>query len=208
MIITVTGGSSTGKSAMAEDLAMQLEPGKKYYIATMIRTGEAEDPIIGRHRVLREGKSFVTVECFHHPELAQVPAEDAVHDCAGSVEPSGNAVPLPADSMVLLEDVANLLANEMFAPESVPGADNMDGMVKNGNAAEEVMIRIRKLAGNCRNLILVTNEVFSDGILYEESTAAYIRALGDVNRELMRLSDVYVESVYGIPKYYKGAELL
>ena len=172
MIITITGASSSGKSAMAEALAMKLAPGEKQYIATMRRSTAAEDPIIARHRKLREGKSFRTWECPVNPEKLD----------------------LPKDSTVLLECAANLLANEMFSCGSAPQEE----------AAARVCASVRALAGRCKNLIVVTNEVFFDGCTYEAGTAAYIRALGEVNRELMKLSDLYLESVYGIRYCYKG----
>lgn len=171
MVITITGGSSSGKSAMAEEIAMRLTPGEKEYIATMIRSSQAEDPIIARHRKLREGKHFRTWECPLHPETLGI----------------------PENATVLLECVANLLANEMFCADADAAP-----------AAERVLNSIRALSKKCGILLLITNEVFSDGMTYQDGTADYIRALGTVNRGLMELSDTYVESVYGIPYLLKG----
>jgi len=213
LIITVTGGSSTGKSAMAESIAMKLQPGSKLYIATMVRASSDEDPIIARHRKLREGKNFTTLECGVSPEK-----ED--------IAPGTTA---------LLECVANLLTNEMFGTEGTmsegltisesgsfkgEAIDTMEGEAAGSikgeslncsemiasSASDRVIFSIRQLADKCENLILVTNEVFSDGIQYDEAVMEYIRELGRVNRALMELSDVYVECVYGIPYLYKMAE--
>ena len=45
---------------------------------------------------------------------------------------------------------------------------------------------------------MITNEVFSDGILYEPETMRYIRLLGQVNQELAQSADRVTEVVYGI----------
>ena len=63
MMILVTGGASSGKSAYAEQLACSL-PGSRYYLAAMKPFGEEGARRIARHRALRAGKGFVTVECY------------------------------------------------------------------------------------------------------------------------------------------------
>ena len=61
MITLVTGGSGSGKSAYAESLLYSCE-GIRYYIATMqIYDAEGEKKV-ERHRKLRAGKGFLTIE--------------------------------------------------------------------------------------------------------------------------------------------------
>ena len=52
-------------------------------------------------------------------------------------------------------------------------------------------------------LIIVTNEVFSDGNIYEEETVRYLRLLGEVNRFLAQEADRVTEVVFGIPVVWK-----
>lgn len=54
------------------------------------------------------------------------------------------------------------------------------------------------------NSVIVTNQVGSDGIDYDEGTAEYIRTLGDINRYIAEFADNVVECVYGIPILLKG----
>ena len=74
MFCVVTGGSGSGKSRFAEDLIVRLykkndtksvseSPGSLYYFATMVPCGRETKEKIARHRQLRAGKGFVTVEC-------------------------------------------------------------------------------------------------------------------------------------------------
>ncbi len=57
----------------------------------------------------------------------------------------------------------------------------------------------------CGCLIIVTNDVFSDGIVYGKETLEYNRVRGGLNRFLVETSDLAVEVVYGCPVVLKGA---
>ena len=56
----------------------------------------------------------------------------------------------------------------------------------------------------CSHLVIVTNEVFSDGCEYDDSTTDYIRRLGELNVKLAKAADTVVEVVYTIPVVLKG----
>ncbi len=91
MLHLVTGGTSNGKSALAENICMQLKAeGPLYYIATMrVWDAEGEEKVAG-HRRRRRGMGFRTIERYTG---------------VGSLKVSGTC---------LLECLSNLLANEMF----------------------------------------------------------------------------------------------
>lgn len=92
MLILVTGGSGSGKSAFAEDRVLSLGEAERIYIATMHPFDEESKKRIVRHRKMRAGKGFETIECY--TGLRNV--------C------------LPKGCVVLLECMSNLTANEMF----------------------------------------------------------------------------------------------
>lgn len=96
MFIVITGGSKCGKSRMAENIITQYD-GKRYYIATMEPFGEEAEAAVLRHRSMRAGKRFETIERYR--------------DVGGLL--------LSKDSAILLECVANLCANEMFGGEAI-----------------------------------------------------------------------------------------
>ncbi|HOO28776.1 MAG TPA: bifunctional adenosylcobinamide kinase/adenosylcobinamide-phosphate guanylyltransferase [Lachnospiraceae bacterium] len=93
------------------------------------------------------------------------------------------------DSTILLECLSNLLANEWFDRH---------------RSARQILQEIRFLEESCENLLIVTNEIFSDGIGYDEMTKDYIRQLGWLNHELAGIADTVYEVVYGIPVRIKG----
>lgn len=164
----VTGGAACGKSETAERLAAGLD-GPRIYLATMEPFGEEAAARIARHRNLRAGKGFETVERFTD---------------VGGVRLSGNA-------NILLEDVGNLLANEMFSPA--------------GSGPDAVLSGVRALLPRCRHLTVVTNELGCAGTACGESTLRYMKALGRINCELAAMADLVVEVVGGIPRIRKGA---
>lgn len=62
MTVFISGGAKSGKSALAQDIAVALG-GKRYYVATMIPTGEEDNERIRHHIADRAGLGFETVEC-------------------------------------------------------------------------------------------------------------------------------------------------
>jgi len=181
-LILVYGGSGSGKSAWAEKTllaAAAKTPGSRaVYLAAMETASSEAAARIARHRAMRErhgieaGVSFVTEE-------RQVNI--------------GGAGVLPGD-YVLLEDLGNLLANEIWSPEgSGPEA-----------APERILMGIFSLLERAAVLVIVSNDVFSSGERYDEGTMAYIRALGKLHRELSAIAAQVVEVVCGIPICHKA----
>ena len=192
MISLVVGGSASGKSEFAETRALErfeklkssvssirggvrqyAFDGELVYLATMINTDAETGERIDRHVKRREGMGFNTLEVPY--DLGEITQEH-----------------LKSNSVVLLECLSNLLANEMF---SRPGerAGDYDTI------AEKVLADIRALKSRCHDLIIVTNNVFEDGLEYDGETARYIKYLGELNRNLGKLCDELYEVVVGIP---------
>lgn len=92
MFLLITGGSGSGKSAFAEDRVVSLGEGKRVYIATMFPYDQESKKRVVRHRNMRAGKGFETVECYTGLKTVELPETD----------------------VVLLECMSNLAANEMF----------------------------------------------------------------------------------------------
>lgn len=172
MLILVTGGAASGKSAHAERLVCEAAPSSRLYLATMQPFGTAAQARIARHRALRQGKGFETVE--------------------RPLNLVGLAFARRYDG-ILLEDLGNLLANEMFAPDGAGDA-----------AFGSILAGIAHLQDCCETLVVVTDEIFSDGLDYPPETARYIRDLAALNRALAARADAVYESVCGILLPLKG----
>ncbi|MBQ8620132.1 MAG: bifunctional adenosylcobinamide kinase/adenosylcobinamide-phosphate guanylyltransferase [Clostridia bacterium] len=166
MTILLTGGSGCGKSTYAEKIIAAMPKEKRAYIATMQVYDEESVRRVARHRAQRADKGFFTIEC--EKELASARIEDG--------------------SVVLLEDLVNLVANEMF----------------DGGDVSRIIPALDDLAARCRHLVMVTNDVFSDGEVYSESTQEYLRVLAGINAHAAAIADCVCEVVYAIPVLLKG----
>ena len=81
MMVLITGGSKCGKSSMAERLLQQFD-GNKYYLATMEPFGEEGKLVVDRHRQMRAGKGFQTIEQYTQIHQAEVkPGSGVLLEC-------------------------------------------------------------------------------------------------------------------------------
>ena len=121
MQILISGGANSGKSSLAEQLAVAQSFHPRYYFATM-QVWDAECARrIERHRQQRAGKGFQTVEV--PTNLLEMVST------------------LPQGGCGLLECVSNLLSNEQFGgSQEDPVTAILDGMAA-----------LQKKAGCCRD---------------------------------------------------------
>ncbi|MDO4293762.1 MAG: bifunctional adenosylcobinamide kinase/adenosylcobinamide-phosphate guanylyltransferase [Eubacteriales bacterium] len=181
MTALVIGGSGSGKSAWAEDfLCRRCGKRQKYYIATMQVFGEEGQKKVERHRRMREGKGFLTIE--QPLDIERAAAGLRREDAPGRA--------------ALLECVSNLAANEMFGEE---------GEIPCERVVERIVRGIGELERQFSLLVIVTNNVFEDGILYGASTLRYMEALGQINERLAKEAELVTEVSAGIPLVWKGA---
>lgn len=185
MLTLVIGGGSSGKSAYAESLLSACtadEP--KIYIATMQGSDAETLARIKKHQKMRAGKCFLTRELpILHAETLQ------------KQELSGSG---------MLECVSNLVANECYGAEgyacSYPkDANYCIAAELEERVADQIIEDIVRCGKKFRDFIVVTNNVFEDGILYDPSTMQYMRILAKVNRGLARIADTCYEVCVGIP---------
>lgn len=174
MLVVVTGGAASGKSELAEHIICQLAEGKPMlYVAAMEPHGKEAQQRIARHRALRAGKGFTTLEHAKRFDILTAPVGYAA---------------------ALFECMSNALANELFSPD---GAGE--------NWKQSIVTGIQTLCAACEHVVIVTNDIFTDGVTYDPSTMAYLHHLGELNRLFAQQADVVIESVCGIPVIRKGA---
>ena len=169
MITLIYGGSGSGKSGFAEDFVCKTNYKNRYYLATMASTDQESINRISRHRALREGKDFITLE---YPM-----------DIANAIQK------LAPDSILLLECMSNLVANEMFSS---------DRSLTAIECADKILADIKILEANVEHIVIVTNNIFEDGNSYDEWTKEYMRSLGLINQRLAEQASECYEVVVGI----------
>lgn len=173
MLTLVTGGSGSGKSEFAENVAVSYKSKNLIYIATMFPYDDEAFKKIERHKIMRKDKNFSTIESFINLKKVEI----------------------PKDSTVLLDCMSNLVANEMY---------HEDGAKE--KTVDSVLEGINLINNISDNLVIVTNEIFSDGIEYDCETKKYLKNLGKINSEIGKIADNVVEVVYTIPIYHKGGD--
>ncbi len=166
MTILIIGTPDSGKSEKAEALAMELAIGqKKYYIATMIPYGEEGARRVEKHRRLREGKGFITIE-----------KATAVHELS-------RGIPDLKESTCLLECMSNLIGNEMH---------KIDQSNKT-NLAAGIVDSVMEMAESAGNLVIVSNRFPLEDDSYDEDTRKYVRLVSQVNEVLSSKVDKVYE---------------
>lgn len=174
MFTLVIGGAASGKSEYAEGLILKSTARPRYYLATMEVFDEECRKRVARHRAMRAEKEFFTVEC---------PTNLA-------------SLTLPQPGAVLLEDLGNLAANELYSPRGV-GDHALDAMLQG----------VDSLLNQCTDLVVVSNELFTGGSRYQGDTQAYLRLMAHAHRALAARADRVCEVVSGLAQYYKGGAL-
>lgn len=172
MFILVTGGASCGKSEYGEKLLKTKKD--KLYIATMKPYGDEEFKKIAKHRLMRQGKGFETLEAYENISALRLKKRyDAI----------------------LFECISNVLANEKFG--SAGGNENK-------NIVEGIFNAVQYLSKNTESLVVISNQVDMDGLEYDTVTSDYIKQHTEINARLAEIADTVIEVVFGIPIFLKG----
>lgn len=179
-IILITGGSRSGKSAFAQKTAEALS-GPRAYIATCPVIDPETEERIRKHREVRRGKGWETIE--------------ETVDLAGAIRRAGACRVLLVDCLTLW--INNLLyeaekRGEIFTEEAAVG-------------------RCRELTDSCGTfggtVIFVTNEL-GMGIVPDSETARRFRDIaGRCNQEIAAAADTVTLVVSGITLNLKSKEL-
>lgn len=170
MIVTVIGGGSSKKSEYAESIVMKLKKQAPVYLATMICTGSEDEKIIKRHRKLRQGKGFITVEKPVRLYETQLPECDTL----------------------LFEDVSNLVANEFFSYGDIVPGEKAFSEIKKG--IDHLVANVENLVivtGNVFEDGCIYDEVTEEYMNTFGDVNRYIAGISDVFVEMVYGNPVF-----------------
>ena len=176
MLALITGGSGSGKSAYAEALCVKLQQEKKEIPMVYIATMYPFDE-----------EAFRKIQ--RHRELRKNKNFNTV-ECFTGLE---NIKLDESHTTVLLECMSNLTANEMYQ-ENGAGSRTVEAVCRGFDF----------LCGQADHVVVVSNEIFSDGMDYDPETVRYQQYLGKINQYIAGKADLVAEVVYGIPLIHKG----
>ena len=181
MIVFISGGCKNGKSIFAQKISVKLAQGQKmYYVATMIPYDDEDYARISRHLKEREGWGFETVEC--GKDILNVLDQ------------------VDTEATFMLDSVTALLLNEMFKGDYNGLPDK--------KAAEKVANELVELSKRVKNIILVSDFVYSDAMRYDSFTETYREGLSLVDRALAACADTVIEVCAANKIYHKGDVIL
>ena len=198
-LLLVTGGAASGKSAFAEELSRSMpRDGKLFYVATMYwdRTDPETQERVLRHRRQRCGKGFETIE-----------RERRIAGLTDWLRPG---------DVMLLEDLSNLLANEMFPwweeSEGEPDLFRKKSRFReDGGAAfsqfieEKIVKPVVEMYRSGISVVAVGSSITEEiPREMDYSTALYIKGLMQIQREIGQTADQVYEVVCGIPMSCKS----
>jgi adenosylcobinamide kinase/adenosylcobinamide-phosphate guanylyltransferase len=175
-IILVTGGSRSGKSAHALDLAQRLD-GPRVFVATCPPLDDEMRARIRTHQNARQQAGWRTIE-----ETADLPA----------------ALARAADGRVVLVDCLTLWVNNLLYNAEQAGSTLQEGDIqKHCEAVLEVCADLSS------TVLFVTNEV-GWGIIPENASARRFRDLsGRCNTVMAAGADEVILVVCGLPIHLK-----
>ena len=100
---------------------------------------------------------------------------------------------IPIGSAVLVEDLGKLCANEKYVGGKIL------------RTADKIVSGLQLIGAKASELVIVTNSVGMDGIVYSPDLMEYIKEMGEISRRVTEFADNVVECVYGIPVALKGS---
>ena len=207
MIVFITGGSASGKSEYAGMLAEQQAEknrtdlrcgrcgscgGEILYVATMKDRSPESVRKIERHRRLRDRGNYEVAECFSLQDL-----EGLICGKQSPCGQSGISSEYPVYAAVLFDSLDGFTADVFFDLEEVE-RESSEWL------AEKTAEGILGLQSIAECVIIVSDEMGSDGIQYDEVTEKYMYYTAVSERLIAESADVAVEVVCGIPLMLKG----
>ncbi len=175
MRVFISGGCKNGKSTFAQNLAVLQKPlDKPLYYLATMIPHDDED----RQRIHRH------ISERSHLSFETIEIGYNINNVLNICDLNGS---------FLLDSTTALLANEMFA-----------NRVVNASASEKICLDIIKLLERIKNIVIVSDAIYSDGQMYDNYTKAYAKGLAAIDRACAEVCDAVLEVCYGSIITYKG----
>lgn len=191
MIVLVVGGAKSGKSMFAQNLSKLLNESLKNPINGQL-DGEIEREV---------GKLYyvATMNPYDLEDLKRI--ENHLREREGygfnTIEETLNMSKVSSlikeEDTVLIDSITSLVTNYMFR-----------GKEFYKDVSDDILSGILEIINNSKNVVIVSDYLFSDSIQYDCYTENFRKEIGVVNRKLAKIADTVVECSYGNIIYHKG----
>lgn len=191
MIVLVVGGAKSGKSMFAQNLSKSLNESLKNPISGQL-DGEIE-------RELGKLYYVATMNPYDLEDLKRI--ENHLREREGygfnTIEETLNMSKVSSlikeEDTVLIDSITSLVTNYMFR-----------GKEFYKDVSDDILSGILEIINNSKNVVIVSDYLFSDSIQYDCYTENFRKEIGVVNRKLAKIADTVVECSYGNIIYHKG----
>ena len=191
MIVLVVGGAKSGKSMFAQNLSKSLNESLKNPINGQL-DGEIEREV---------GKLYyvATMNPYDLEDLKRI--ENHLREREGygfnTIEETLNMSKVSSlikeEDTVLIDSITSLVTNYIFR-----------GKEFYKDVSDDILSGILEIINNSKNVVIVSDYLFSDSIQYDCYTENFRKEIGVVNRKLAKIADTVVECSYGNIIYHKG----
>ena len=176
MICFVVGGSKSGKSSYGEREAIRLGNKDDLYYIATMKPYDKEDEERIRAHI-KQREGFGFKTIEQYRDIERI------------------VINMSNTSTILIDSITSLLTNEMFFEEEM-----------NDNSSIKIVKGIKKIAQFFDNVVIISDYVFSDSIIYDQYTEQFRRELGNINIEIAKISDKVVECIFGNIQVHKNIE--
>ena len=195
MIVLVVGGAKSGKSMFAQNLSKSLNESLKIYLEEDLEVDLHENTEI------KKGKLYyvATMNPYDLEDLKRI--ENHLREREGygfnTIEETLNMSKVSSlikeEDTVLIDSITSLVTNYMFR-----------GKEFYKDVSDDILSGILEIINNSKNVVIVSDYLFSDSIQYDCYTENFRKEIGIVNRKLAKIADTVVECSYGNIIYHKG----
>lgn len=177
MIVLLVGGSKSGKSMAAQKYAKRLyNEDSSLYYIATMKPYDDED-LKRIENHIEERKGWGFTTIEKSYDIKDILSKIVNNDT------------------ILIDSITSLATNEMFPK---------NGFVS--KVSDKIINEIKLITNNVKNSVIVTDYLFSDGIIYDDYTDAFRRELGNINISLASIADIVIEFSFGNEIIHKGKE--
>ena len=95
---------------------------------------------------------------------------------------------IPTGSAIMIESLTAWTANEMFTET---------GVKESGHVVTKILSDLSRLLEHAENIVIVSDDIFSDGVEYDALTEEYVKTLALLTINIAEIADEVVEFVSG-----------
>ncbi|WP_085991582.1 bifunctional adenosylcobinamide kinase/adenosylcobinamide-phosphate guanylyltransferase [Oceanobacillus senegalensis] len=184
MLTFITGGVRSGKSSIAEKLAIKAASeidGQLHYVATSKLTDKEMADRIKRHQKDRKCSSYPWNTWEKESNLEVLSTSFTKND------------------IVLLDCMTTWLSNELFSEHEM-------WKKRESEVVHHMIKAVHHISESCHHLIIVSNEVFFEPVYENELVFTYCRLLGKLHQEIVRIANQAYLVEFGLPITMKGGK--